>query len=146
MKITTDIRNSFLIHRLGRITLTSAVITILVGTFIMLSGCRKDRDETKKIDLKLVAENLVSPLGVVPVPDHSKRLFVIDQIGKVWIIDASGTKLPDPFIDISSRLVELTPDFDERGLLGFAFHPDYKFNGRFFVYYSAPPRSGGPET
>lgn len=34
--------------------------------------------------------------------------------------------------------------FDERGLLGLAFHPDYATNGRFIVYYSAPLRAGAP--
>ncbi|MBW3545465.1 MAG: PQQ-dependent sugar dehydrogenase, partial [Bacteroidetes bacterium] len=28
--------------------------------------------------------------------------------------------------------------YDERGLLGIAFHPNYASNGRFFLYYSAP--------
>jgi glucose/arabinose dehydrogenase len=99
----------------------------------------------KKLDLKFVADLFVSPIGLVAVPDGSKRLFVIDQIGKIWIIDAKGNKLSTPFLDLSSKLVTLSPGFDERGLLGLAFHPDYKNNGRFFVYYQMPPRSGGPQ-
>lgn len=45
--------------------------------------------------------------------------------------------LPEPFLDISAKLVDLMPDYDERGLLGLAFHPDFATNGRFFVYYGA---------
>jgi hypothetical protein len=30
-------------------------------------------------------------------------------------------------------LVELHPDFDERGLLGLAYHPEFVANGRFYV-------------
>ncbi|HSJ54794.1 MAG TPA: PQQ-dependent sugar dehydrogenase, partial [Anaerolineae bacterium] len=47
-------------------------------------------------------------------------------------------------LDLSDRMVELNPGYDERGLLGLAFHPDYANNGRFFVYYSAPLREGAP--
>ena len=43
-------------------------------------------------------------------------------------------------------MVPLMPGYDERGLLGLAFHPDYKSNGRFFIYYQLSPRPGGPET
>lgn len=98
----------------------------------------------KNVDLQLVAEGLVSPLSVVEAPDGSHRLFVLDQIGLVRVIDASGQLLPTPFLDLRSRLVSLSPGYDERGLLGFAFHPDYAQNGRFFVYYQQPPRPGGP--
>jgi glucose/arabinose dehydrogenase len=79
------------------------------------------------------------------VPDESDKLYVVDQIGKVWILDAAGSRLPVPFLDVSTKIVPLSPGYDERGLLGFAFHPDYKTNGRFFVYYQLPPRAGGPQ-
>src|SRR6476646_6075892 len=78
------------------------------------------------VDLKLVADNFVSPLGVVDPKDGTNRLFVIDQIGKIWILKPNGTTLSTPFLDISSKMVTLSPDYDERGLLGLAFHPDFK--------------------
>jgi glucose/arabinose dehydrogenase len=43
-------------------------------------------------------------------------------------------------------MVTLSPGYDERGLLGLAFHPNYSTNGRFFIYYQLPPRVGGPPT
>lgn len=98
----------------------------------------------KQVDKQEVGTGFVSPIGIVAVPDNSNRLMVIDQIGKLWIIDGTGQTNPTPFMDIASRMVTLNAFYDERGLLGLAFHPDYQRNGRFFVYYNAPPRSGGP--
>lgn len=128
---------------------------ILLILFILLipclSGCSDDDDnftpkeeKTQSIDLELIADNMVSPIGLVPSPDDTGRLFVIDQIGKVWIIDNTNTRLAEPFMDVSSLMVELTPGYDERGLLGLAFHPDFSTNGRLFVYYTAPPNANGP--
>lgn len=117
-----------------------------LGVVLLLPACRKnDHPPLKALDLALIADNLVSPIGLVPAPDNTKRLFVIDQIGKVWIIDKNNIRLPVPFIDISSKIVPLNAPYDERGLLGFSFHPNYKNNGRFFIYYNLPPRTGGPQ-
>jgi glucose/arabinose dehydrogenase len=69
---------------------------------------------------------------------------VIDQIGKIWIIDQSGNRLSTPFLDVSSALIPLSPGYDERGLLGLAFHPQFVTNHKFYVYYQLPPRPGGP--
>ncbi|HEU5168126.1 MAG TPA: PQQ-dependent sugar dehydrogenase [Chitinophagaceae bacterium] len=98
----------------------------------------------KSVDIQTIADGFVSAIGVVASPDNTNRLFVIDQIGKIWIIDATGNKLATPFLDVSSMMVTLMPGYDERGLLGLAFHPNYSTNGKFYVFYTAPPRPGGP--
>ena len=96
----------------------------------------------KAVDMQLVASDFVSPIGVVAVPDASGRLAVIDQIGKIWMIDKAGNKMASPFLDIASKMVTLRGGYDERGLLGLAFHPDYTRNGKFYVFYTAPPPAG----
>ena len=92
------------------------------------------------IRLETFATGLGSPVGFAHAGDGSDRLFVIDQRGRIDIIQG-GTLLPVPFLDIEAKLVPERPGFDERGLLGLAFHPDYTANGRFYVYYSAPTDS-----
>lgn len=128
-----------------RFARTFAVLCAVVW-LLVLPGCKKfDLPIHKRaVDIKEIANDFVSPIQLVAVPDDSKRLFVIDQIGKIWIIDKDDNKLSTPFMDVSSKLVPLNPGFDERGLLGLAFHPDYKSNGRFYIYYQLPPREGGP--
>ena len=123
--------------------LMAGIIMLSISAVIVVQGCKKD-DLPVKMDLQLVTDNLVSPIGVVSVPDNTGRLFIIEQAGKIWIIDAAGTKLPTPFLDLTSQMITLNPNFDERGLLGLAFHPNYSTNGKFYVYYNAPPRPGGP--
>ena len=95
------------------------------------------------INLKLVAEGFTSPLQLVSSPDATGRIFVLDQAGAIWVLSADGAKLPDPFLDLRSKIVTLNQNYDERGLLGLAFHPSFKDNGRLFVFYSAPLRAGG---
>ena len=101
-------------------------------------------DADREISLQLVAEGLTSPIALMEPPDGSGRLFVVDQTGLIRIVAADGTLLAEPFLDVRSRMVTLRPNFDERGLLGLAFHPGYRTNGRFFVYYTAPLRAGAP--
>src|SRR4030095_3623407 len=122
---------------------------LLLSMPVIFSGCTKFDDIFKKknqeIDSKVFTDNLVSPIGVVALPDNTKRLAIIDQIGKIWLTDEHGTKSSAPLLDVSGKLVTLNPNGDERGLLGLAFHPDFKSNRRFFVYYQLPPRPGGPQ-
>lgn len=94
------------------------------------------------IELDLVAEGLTAPVAATHAGDDSGRLFVVDQAGWIRVVD-DGVLLPQPFLDLTSEIVAVNPFFDERGVLGLAFHPDYENNGRFFVRYSVP-RDGDP--
>jgi glucose/arabinose dehydrogenase len=98
---------------------------------------------SRHLDLQVIANGFISPLTVAESPDGTRRLFVVDQAGQVWII-ANGQKLNQPFIDVKDKMVPLRPGYDERGLLSMAFHPDYKQNGKFYLFYTAPPPPGGP--
>jgi len=95
--------------------------------------------------LELVAEGLSSPVAMAAPPDGSGRLLVVDQIGLIRVVTGEGRLLEEPFLDLRDRMIGLNPAYDERGLLGLAFHPDYAQNGRLFVHYTAPLREGAPQ-
>ncbi|HEX2696427.1 MAG TPA: PQQ-dependent sugar dehydrogenase [Anaerolineales bacterium] len=113
------------------------VIALLLFT---LSACTSG-SSSPRVGLKLIADGFTSLVALVEPNDGSHRLFVADQTGVIWIV-ANSKKLDKPFLDLRSRLVKLNSFYDERGLLGLAFHPDFAKNGRFYVSYSAPLRSG----
>jgi glucose/arabinose dehydrogenase len=93
------------------------------------------------VGLELVASGLDRPLFVTSPPGDA-RLFIVEQWGRIWIVE-NGTRLTTPFLDISgSGLDRVRTVNNEQGLLGLAFHPNYAQNGRFFVNYSARSPSG----
>ncbi len=87
------------------------------------------------IKLEKVASGLNSPLAMVQPPGDN-RMFIIEQYGRIRILE-NGKLNPNVFLDVRSKIVPLMADFDERGLLGIAFHPKFKENGKFYVAYSA---------
>ncbi|MGH2675999.1 MAG: PQQ-dependent sugar dehydrogenase [Actinomycetota bacterium] len=97
--------------------------------------------------LETTATGLTAPLKGVVAPGQPSRIYVVDQPGVVWAIDL-GTGAKSVFLDVTSRIVTLgvfgSGTFDERGLLGLAFHPDYATNGRVYTYTSEP--EAGPPT
>lgn len=116
----------------------------VVLSVLLMQSCQKSlSSDLGTLKMELIADDFVSPIQLAS-SNHSQRLYVVDQIGKIWTIDKDGYKRPTPFLDISSKIVSLNPNGDERGLLGLAFHKDFKTNGRFFIYYQLPPRAGGP--
>ena len=88
-----------------------------------------------KIKLEKVITGINTPLAMVQPPGDS-QMFIVEQNGRIRILD-NGKLAPNPFLDIRSKIKPLFHDFDERGLLGLAFHPKFKENGKFYVAYSA---------
>lgn len=87
--------------------------------------------------MKPVTSGLRNPLSALHSGDGTERLFIIEQIGLIRILLANNTLLTQPFLNIESRvLISRSSRGDERGLLGLAFHPNYRDNGKFYVYYS----------
>ena len=99
------------------------------------------------ITLELVASGLTAPLKGTTAPGLPDYLFVVDQVGSVWAVNLQ-TNDRTLFLDVSARLVPLgvlgADTFDERGLLGLAFHPDYPANGKLYTFTSEP--TVGPPT
>jgi glucose/arabinose dehydrogenase len=83
------------------------------------------------VALQKVASGLSKPVYVTSPHDGSSRLFVVEQTGKIKVI-SGGKVLATPFLDLSS----LVSKGGEQGLLGLAFHPNYRSNGLFYVDYT----------
>ena len=115
-------------------------------------------------DLALVAHNLgrvaPRPLGPMVVErvfpnlsfsnltnlvqpnDGRGLLFATEQAGRILVFpNDQGTSQAGVFLDLQGRVAPSPAN--EEGLLGLAFHPSYRDNGQFYVYYSAanPRRS-----
>ena len=80
-----------------------STIVLLSILILILQGCQKHHEPNlSEVDLQLIAEDFVSPVQVITT-HLSDRLYVVDQIGKVWVIDGNGYKRPTPLLDISSH-------------------------------------------
>lgn len=110
---------------------------VLLLILLPLSGCFGNpppvaRDlSSAPFDLVPVADGFDSPLLALAAGDDAGRLFVVEQTGSVRMV-RDGSVVATPFLDVSNRIAT----GGERGLLGFAFHPAFRENGRVFASYS----------
>ncbi|MBI2903097.1 MAG: PQQ-dependent sugar dehydrogenase [Candidatus Methylomirabilis oxyfera] len=86
------------------------------------------------IELVPVLEGLTNPLYVTNARDGTNRLFIVEQAGRILVLQ-SGAAAPTVFLDIRSKVLS----GGERGLLGLAVHPHMTDNRRFFVNYTRRP-------
>ena len=73
--------------------------------------------------------------------DPIERVFVATQVGEILYLDRGVAK---EFLDIKSQVIALGTNggYDERGLLGLAFHPRFYYNGLFYLHYSLANTQG----
>jgi len=121
----------------------SGILFLCVVVALMFSACPMKPDIM--LGLSLIAKGFTHPVGMAVPDDGTGRIFIVDQIGRVRVIDAAGNLLSQPFLDVTGEMVALDSAYDERGLLGMAFHPNFSANKRFFVFYNVPRQPEDPE-
>jgi hypothetical protein len=98
-----------------------------------------------KVNLRpIVSEiNLPTVLKTAILPgDSMERLFIATQVGEIFYI---GNGSVSTFLDIRPQTLKLGASgrgYDERGLLGLAFHPEFHYNGLFYLHYSVAGTQG----
>ncbi len=89
---------------------------------------------TPNVSLELFTQGLNRPVDSSHAGDN--RLCVVEQAGRIRIVEADGILLSTPFLDITNQVES---GGNEQGLLGLAFHPDYATNGYFYLNYTKKP-------
>src|SRR6266571_261334 len=122
-----------------RPSLVFSLRLVAPALLVMLFGCGGGSSSTAvnpppggppALALSAFVSGLASPVGMEVPNDGSGRLFVLEQGGRMRIIQNGA--LVAPFLDITSKV----ESGGEKGLLGLAFHPSFSSNRRFFVYYT----------
>ncbi len=89
-----------------------------------------------KVKLELVTSDTTEALALVAVPGEPVgRLFVVEKRGPIRILKGKTIE-PKPFLDLTGKVSLWKRENSEQGLLGMAFHPRYKDNGRFYIHYT----------
>jgi glucose/arabinose dehydrogenase len=110
---------------------------ILVCAFLclMLLSKAQNLNNLPKLQLEPFAKGFQYPIDMANCGDN--RVFIVERLGKIWACDANGNKLTsEPFLDITDEVFTVFPKgYDERGLLGMTFHPNFPDSPYFYVNY-----------
>lgn len=118
-------------------------LTVLIAS-LALSFTLIEASNSPAVDIELIASGFVAPTFLAEAPDGSGRFFIADQVGVIHVLMPDGTLSDEPFLDLRDEIVALSGGFDERGLIGFAFHPDFASNQTVYVHYSGRLRTEAP--
>jgi len=112
-------------------------VLIILAALASAAGSATSAAEAPKIKLEPVYKGITveKPVCLQIPNDGTGRRFLVEQTGKIRILpaDEAGTEAA-LFLDMT-KSIGVEKDFEE-GLLGLAFHPDYKENGRFYLTFS----------
>ncbi|GMG84132.1 PQQ-dependent sugar dehydrogenase [Paralimibaculum aggregatum] len=98
-----------------------------------------------KIALVQIADGFLDPINVANAGDGSGRIFVVERIGRIKIVNKDGSVNEEPFLDLTSINPlgnDVQTGFVEQGLYSVAFHPNFAENGHFYVHYASLPFNG----
>jgi glucose/arabinose dehydrogenase len=103
---------------------------------VALAGCGGGNDasssEATGYRFVPVMSGLSSPVYVTTPRGENRRLYVVEQEGRIRIVQ--NGRITGTLLDIRSRVVCC----GEQGLLSVAFHPRYSRNRKYYVNYTDP--------
>lgn len=105
---------------------------ILFSGPILAAPCQSSSRSIPDIKLQVIAKNIDKPTAITHAGDGSGRLFVLEQEGRIRVIINKKLQ-PRPFLDIRDQVAS----GGEKGLLGIAFHPQFKTNRLFYLNYTS---------
>ncbi|MBI2556760.1 MAG: PQQ-dependent sugar dehydrogenase, partial [Planctomycetes bacterium] len=109
-----------------------ALIFILFFTACLATYA--DENQQYKLQNAFTKLSFDNPVDLQHAGDGTNRIFVVSQKGLVYVFkNTPSVKSAKIFLDIRDKVTS----GGELGLLGLAFHPDYKNNGYFYVNYTA---------
>jgi glucose/arabinose dehydrogenase len=123
---------------------------IACATLIAVAGCAGGGGGTSapgpvpvpagwpQISLSRVAVGFALPVHVTHAGDGSGRVFVVEQAGRIRILD-NGVALPTPFLDLASVNPPRLVAGGEQGLLSVVFPPGPGPKNHFYVNYTGIP-------
>ena len=115
--------------------LLSTIVCLLISSVCMAADAKKEALDVS-VERAFPEMSFERPIVVTHANDGSDRVFVAEQEGVIKVFpNDQDIEEADVFLDIEDQVV-YRDSKNEEGLLGFAFHPKYKTNGHFFVYYT----------
>jgi len=111
-----------------------ALMILLCSFSLRTTASSQVEGDVIQVKLEPVLTGLNSPLYVTSAHDGANRLFIVEQGGRIKVLQP-GASTPTVFLNITPSVLS----GGERGLLGLAFHPQFSTNRRFFVNFTRQP-------
>lgn len=101
-----------------------------------LFDCSPPSGTLPALNLEEFVTGFERPVAIAPIPGTTNRYVVLELAGHIKLVE-NATVADTDFLDLTSRTSRDNNDWDERGLLGIAFHPNFEDNGLFYVHHTA---------
>ncbi|GAA4457637.1 PQQ-dependent sugar dehydrogenase [Nibrella saemangeumensis] len=111
-------------------------------SFLVSMACQPAEKEATVVQSGSAAVQVVNaypnlsfsqPVEYTHANDGSNRVFVVEQAGRIRVFDnTESAQSAGTYLDIRSKVAS----GGEMGLLGLAFHPNFRQNGYFYVNYT----------
>jgi glucose/arabinose dehydrogenase len=115
------------------------MLVVMLLAALVLTFSHVNSNQNYQIQLAFPQLSFTRPVDLQTPDDDTNRIFVVEQAGRIYsFLNDKITSSKTLFLDIT----DLVDDSgNEMGLLGLAFHPNFKDNGFFFVDYTANDQS-----